>query len=282
MMGLRLAIASTFAGVAAFPVVAEPIHEAATRGDAETVRQLLDEGTPVDQFDTTDRYGRPTTALYKATMAGRTEVVELLLDAGADPTLRAADPAAVLHPLQVAAKFGRAEILGMFLERGADANAPGRDSAALHVALMSKKPQIVQLLLDAGALPSIEQPSIASRLWSGDPDRGEEIFVKNCRYCHNQPRREDTPMPGDRIANLWNVVGRDIASQEGAIYSDAMKSIDGVWTYDTLNSLIALPGGFVPGTMMEHLDYTPPDEQGRIDLISYLRMQSDEPMPLPD
>ncbi len=276
---LRLAIAL----VVALPghPGAEPIHEAARRGEVGTVRQLLDEGTPVDQFDTTDPYGRETTALYQATKAGRIEVVGLLLDAGADPTLRAPDRRSVHHPLQVAAQFGRTEILQMFLARGADPDAPGKGSTALHMAVVSQHPEIVRLLLDAGARRSIEQPPIAAHLASGDPERGQEIFVSTCRYCHGEP---DPAAPSDdRIPNLWDIVGRDIASLEGAIHSDAMKSIEGVWTYDRLNSLIALPGGFVPGTVMQYPPhYAPPDEQGRIDVISYLRTQSDTPAPLPE
>lgn len=279
---MRLVLISAVLGVTASTILAEPIHDAAIRGDAEAVRRLLADGTPVDQFDTTDPYGRKTTALFKATMAGRIEVIELLLDAGANPTLLPSDGKSDLHPLQVAAKAGRTDILRMFLDRGADPNAPGNHAAALHVALVSRKPESVQILLDAGALPRIEQPSIASRLSSGDPDRGETIFVETCRVCHNQPSPDDTPGSKDRIANLWGIVGRDIASREGTIYSDAMKAIDGVWTYDRLNSFIALPGGFVPGTVMEPVNYNPPDEQGRIDLIAFLRTQSENPMPLPD
>jgi cytochrome c len=216
-------------------------------------------------------------------MAGRVEVAELLLDAGADPTLRSPDSHSVLHPLQVAAKFGRTEILQMLLDRGADPNAPGKESTALHAATTSRKPEIVQILLDAGALPRIEQPSIEARLSEGDPERGRQIFAETCRYCHLEPRPGDTPGSKDRIASLWDVVGREIASLQGTIYSDAMQATDGVWTFDRLNSLIALPGGFVPGTMMEYpLHYTPPDEPGRIDVIAYLRTLSDNPVPLPD
>jgi cytochrome c len=275
---MRLVFISAVVAVTASTIVAEPIHDAAVRGDAAAVQRLLAEGTPVDQFDTTDPYGRKTTALLMATMAGRIEVIELLLDAGADPTLRSSDGPAAPHPLQVAARAGRNDILTMFLDRGADPNAPGNDAATLHGALVSRKPETVQLLLDAGALPRIEQPSIASRLSAGDPDRGQEIFVENCRACHNQPR----PNTPGSLPNLWDIVGRDIASLEGVIYSDAMKAIDGDWTYDRLNSFIALPGGFAPGTSMTPLNYNPPDEQSRIDLIAYLRTLSEDPMPLPD
>lgn len=140
---MRVGLISAIVGIAASPILAEPIHDAAVRGDAETVRQLLAEGTPVDQFDTTDPYGQKTTALFKATMAGRTEVIELLLDAGANPTLLPPDGKSDLHPLQVAAKAGRTDILQMFLDRGADPNAPGKQAAALHEALESRKADTV-------------------------------------------------------------------------------------------------------------------------------------------
>ena len=128
VMPLRITLA--LASLWALPnaLAAEPIHDAATSGDAETVLRLLSEGTPVNQFDTSDSFGRPTTALYRATMAGRNEVVEILLDAGADPTLRADDSRSVLNPMQVAAKFGRTDILQMFLDRGFDPNAPRKRS----------------------------------------------------------------------------------------------------------------------------------------------------------
>ena len=279
----RILFALAFSVIVPNALVAEPIHDAATGGDAELVRRLLIEGTPVDQFDTTDSFGRPTTALYRATMAGRIDVVDLLLEAGADPTLRADDSRSVLHPMQVAAKFGRVEILQKFLDQGADPNAPGKESTALHLALKSEKPDVANRLLDAGALPGVEQPSIVGKLAAGDPERGREVFVSTCRYCHREPRQDEKPTAKDRIASLWDIVGREIASLEGAIYSDALMDIDGVWTYDRLNSFVALPGGFVPGTLMEYyLHYTPPDEQGRIDLISYLRTLSDDPVPLPE
>ena len=159
---------------------------------------------------------------------------------------------------------------------------PGKEATPLHLALKSQKDDVVQLLYKAGALAQLEQPSIAKKLATGDPDRGEEIYVSTCQYCHRVPRADDMPTGKDRIASLWDIVGRDIASLEGSIYSDALKAVEGTWTYDRLNSFIALPGGYVPGTIMEYyLHYTPPDAQGRIDVIAYLRTKSDDPEPIP-
>ena len=55
-----------------------PLHDACRAGDTERVRQLLEEGAPVDEKD---EYGR--TALTEASRMGHTEVVQLLLDKGA-------------------------------------------------------------------------------------------------------------------------------------------------------------------------------------------------------
>lgn len=282
-MALRIGKVLILVGLFPISLAAEPIHEAAASGDVITIERLLGEGIPVDQFDTTDPYGRRTTALYRATMAGRAEVVKLLLEAGADPTLRFPNSHSLIHPLQVAAKFGRAEILDMFLENGADPNAPGIDSTALHVATVSNKPEIVDRLIEAGALPHVEQPSIASLVSGGDPERGQQLYVESCRRCHDTPRPEEQAAAKDRVASLWGIVGREIASEENTIYSDAIKAVEGVWTLDRLNSMIALPGGFVPGTIMVHPKYTPPsDERDRVDLISYLRTLSDNPELLRD
>ena len=54
-----------------------PLYEACRNGDTERVRQLLDEGVPVDEKD---KEGK--TALMEANLHGQTEVVKLLIDKG--------------------------------------------------------------------------------------------------------------------------------------------------------------------------------------------------------
>ena len=55
-----------------------PLHEASREGNTELVKQLLDDGAPLDEKD---EYGH--TALMVASLEGHTEVVKLLLDKGA-------------------------------------------------------------------------------------------------------------------------------------------------------------------------------------------------------
>ena len=65
-----------------------PLHAACRAGDTERVRQLLDEGAPVDEKS---EFGR--TALMWASSYGHTEVVRLLLDKRARRSTRRASTA---------------------------------------------------------------------------------------------------------------------------------------------------------------------------------------------
>ena len=65
-----------------------PLHLAARGGHAEVVRALLDAGTEVDVVTTSSR----VTALHLAAAAlGGADAVRVLLERGADPTIRAND-----------------------------------------------------------------------------------------------------------------------------------------------------------------------------------------------
>lgn len=89
-----------------------PIHYAAQRGCAETIRALLDAGSP---FDALDRYGNQP--IHLATNA---ESVEVLLKAGAK--VDALDQFGA-QPIHVAANAGYAQVVEALLAGGADANA---------------------------------------------------------------------------------------------------------------------------------------------------------------
>ncbi|WP_165247540.1 ankyrin repeat domain-containing protein [Paludisphaera soli] len=62
-----------------------PLHLAAARGDEPKVRVLLDAGAEVDRRATVDG---EETALMEAARAGRPEAIRLLLERGADPSIR--------------------------------------------------------------------------------------------------------------------------------------------------------------------------------------------------
>ena len=69
-----------------------PLHVAAGLGDFKTIEKLLEEGKSVNARD-----GFGATPLIIATVAGREDAVEYLLDRKADPTLSANDGYTLMH-----------------------------------------------------------------------------------------------------------------------------------------------------------------------------------------
>ena len=124
-----------------------------------------------------DVFGR--TPLHLAVMAGRRDVVELLLSHGADPNAR---DAAGQTPLHWAVGEGHVDIVELLLERSADPNAKDyAGNTPLHTAAMTKyfsdvaevmfevapkilgpagfpydRTDVVRLLLEYGADPALE------------------------------------------------------------------------------------------------------------------------------
>ena len=67
-----------FFGVLCLPSSMSTLHGASRAGDTKLVKQLLDQGVPVDEKDK-----EGNTALMEASLHGQTEVVKLLIDKGA-------------------------------------------------------------------------------------------------------------------------------------------------------------------------------------------------------
>ena len=115
-------------------------------------------------------------------------------------------------------------------------------------------------------------------LQKANPKKGAEIF-KRCEACHDGTKGG----PNKVGPNLWNVIGRPIATHPGFSYSNAIKQFsDGGkkhWTYELINKFITGPRDFIPGTAMTFAGL--PKAQERADVLSYLRTLNDNPPPLP-
>ncbi|MFI4987887.1 MAG: c-type cytochrome [Alphaproteobacteria bacterium] len=99
--------------------------------------------------------------------------------------------------------------------------------------------------------------------------------ANQCKTCHTFGKGEAA-----RIGpNLYGMVGEKIASRAGYQFSDALKKVDGEWTFDGLNKWLSGPQKVAPGTKMTFAGVR--DEQQRADVIAYLNSLSDSPKPLP-
>jgi hypothetical protein len=148
-MHLLAALATVFALTQAPAATkAEQLQDAARKGDAVTVKRLLDEGVDVN---TKFRYN--ATAIFYACDAGNVDVVKVLLDKGADLTLK--DTFYGFTPLMLAVSPARTKtpahnlIAKLLIAKG----APGKE-IALGAAIDDDDESLAKAVLDSGPLPA--------------------------------------------------------------------------------------------------------------------------------
>jgi cytochrome c len=140
---------------------------------------------------------------------------------------------------------------------------PGYD-----VAVKEEQPQ-------AGAAPAAPAAvPIDTLLASASAERGAQT-AKQCQACHNFQEGQGPKIGPD----LYNVVGRKIAAAPGFNFSSALKSKNGNWDFNTLNTWLTKPSAFAPGTAMTFAGLT--NDKQRADVIAYLDTLSPNPVPLP-
>ncbi|TAJ40828.1 MAG: cytochrome c family protein [Reyranella sp.] len=126
----------------------------------------------------------------------------------------------------------------------------------------------------AAAAP-VEVSPIGPKLAGANVDAGKAIFMKQCFTCHTTDKGGANKVG----PNLWDIVGRKVASHAGFSYSSALQAKGGDWSYEDINRMILKPTAYVKGTKMAFAGL--PKEQERADVIAYLRTMADTPKPLP-
>jgi cytochrome c len=115
---------------------------------------------------------------------------------------------------------------------------------------------------------------IDTLLASASAERGADV-ARQCQACHNVQEGQGPKIGPD----LYNVVGRKIASVAGFNYSAALKSKNGNWDFNALNAWLAKPSAYAPGTAMTFAGLS--NDKQRADVIAYLDTLSPNPVPLP-
>lgn len=148
-MKLLIALSAVIALAQAPPLTkAEQLQDAARKGDAATVRKLIDEGVDVN---TKFRYN--ATAIFYACDHGHVEVVKVLLEKGADLTVK--DTFYGFTPLMLATspaqkkKPEHTEIAKLLIAKG----APGKE-LALMGAVASGDAGLAKAILDSRGVPA--------------------------------------------------------------------------------------------------------------------------------
>jgi cytochrome c len=117
-------------------------------------------------------------------------------------------------------------------------------------------------------------PDFGTVLPTADAAAGKEISTR-CQQCHDLSKGG----PNKIGPNLWGVVGRPRAEHPGFDYSSAMAANHDPWAYDKLFRFLKAPQAGVPGTKMSFAGLR--SVQDRLNLLAYLRTQSDSPVPIP-
>jgi len=117
---------------------------AAESGDAATVKTELDRGADIDGRGVQSS----ATALMLACQNGRSQIVRMLLDRGANASLSQDGST----PLMSAALWGYSDIVGMLLDKGTSIDAKGANGkTALYYASLAGNDDTAALLVERGA-----------------------------------------------------------------------------------------------------------------------------------
>ncbi|KAF3393739.1 putative ankyrin repeat protein [Penicillium rolfsii] len=138
-----------------------PLYDAVEKDNQEMVKLLLDKGADPNIMGKSF-FSR--TALHYAVENGYLEMVKLLLNKGADPQIQ--DSYRGLTPLHCAAKKGHEEMVEMLLDAGANPNFKGHGfytRTPLFHATVNGHRGVMKLLLENGANPNNDHEALLYR-----------------------------------------------------------------------------------------------------------------------
>jgi len=200
----------------------KPIHHAAYEGDLKKVKEIIDRDP--NQINVQDAQG--FTPLHLASGKGHIEIVEFLLNHGADIELEILNGETPLMLAAQYARHGQYETIKTLLEHGAMVNHKDENSrTALHNAAMYRGKEIMNLLISYGAdvnardkhqSTPLHQAAMLNNIEAAKAlvEHGADIFAKNY-HDYSKP-------PADRLhlrpsRDQMNKTAKEIALKAGRI-----------------------------------------------------------------
>ncbi|GLD63224.1 tankyrase-2-like protein [Lates japonicus] len=156
------------------------LFEACRSGDLERVRKLV----TAENVNSRDTAGRKSTPLHFAAGFGRKDVVDFLLQNGAN--VHARDDGGLIS-LHNACSFGHAEVVSLLLHHGADANA--RDNwnyTPLHEAAIKGKIDV--------CIGEYRKDELLESARSGNEEKLMALLTPLNVNCHASDGRKSTPL----------------------------------------------------------------------------------------
>ncbi len=125
------------------------LHQAVGKGKRSQVKQLLEKGG--EGLEALNKKGE--TCLFRAVYKGDKDIVQLLLDYGADPTAR---PTGAESPLHIACSNDKKSIVKYLVDTGkTDLKEPNtKGESPLYVAVSRRQKDCIEILLGAGSDPN--------------------------------------------------------------------------------------------------------------------------------
>lgn len=97
--------------------------------------------------------------------------------------------------------------------------------------------------------------------------RGAILFENRCARCHGVNGDGD----GGLAPSLIGVFGRPAASRKDFVYTDALMRKGGIWSRDMMDSYLANPQAFAPGSDMDVNASDPGERAAIIDFVETLK-----------
>lgn len=252
------------------------LEKAIRSGSLSAAHSLLAEGSDVNKWTS-----EGLTPLMIASAIGQSQMVDLLLTAGAD--ILRLEPRMGASALHKAAQSGNPDVVRLLLDAGAfiDQQSPVLGNTALMDAVIHRHPSVVRLLLKRGAKTYLRNHWNQTAMELSQLDQNDAILTEFHSWLEMQKARPNAPNLITAIKS-GNVSAVDYEVRQGACLDERLPmqgDVDDDYTplgcaVRAGNSEIVcllLAGGATPRQMIGLMKGTPVHEAaflGRADLVS--------------